>query len=102
MTLDASAGYWQIEMLENANDKTDFVTNHGQSWSKQMLYALKNASATSKRATGNILLTMEREYALVYSGNVVVFLQTLSQHIEQIATVLWLIKSPGLTLELTK
>lgn len=89
-------------MDEDAKYMTLLVTDHGLFRYKQMPFGLKNASAAFQRATDEILATEKFQYALVHLKDVFVLSQTPSQHIEEVATVLRLMKCVGFTLNLKK
>lgn len=87
LALGNSAGYWQIAMGKDANDKTDFVTHQGVIWHIRMPFGLKIVLATVQRAMEVIVLKVKCQHALVYLEVFVVFSEEPSQHDEQIATV---------------
>lgn len=82
--------------------KLAFDKFHGLFWYKRARSGPKTAPTTFQRAMDAIISTVKWQGALVYLGDVVVFIQTPSQHIEQVANVLGLMKSAELILKLEK
>lgn len=101
-TLDANAVYCNIEMDDDAKKRMAFLTHHGLFSYKRLQFELKDSPATFKRAKEVMNLTVECQYAFVYLEHVVVFPQTPWQQIEQVAIILPLMKSAGITLKLKK
>ena len=101
-TLDANAGYWQVELDERDKDKTAFVTHHGLYRYTRMPFGLKNAPATFQRAMDVILASVKWQTAIVYLDDVIVFSTDIGQHVHQVDRVLRLMSEAGMTLKLKK
>lgn len=56
--LDASSGYWRIEVREQDRDKTTFISHHGLLYLIRIPFGLRNAVGTFKRVKDVILATV--------------------------------------------
>jgi hypothetical protein len=72
-TLDMSSGYWQVEMTEEAAEKSSFVVRDGLYKWKVMPFGLCNAPATFERLMEKVLSGLHWEVALIYLDDVIVF-----------------------------
>lgn len=54
-TIDASFGYWQIEIVHQGQDKTIFTSQHELDRFLRKCFGLKNAPNTFRRATEVVL-----------------------------------------------
>lgn len=72
-TLEASCGYWKIEIDEADRDKTTFKSHHGLYRFIQTPLGLMNAPGTFLRAIDVILSTDKWKHALIYLDDIVVF-----------------------------
>lgn len=89
-------------MDEAAEERTALLTYSGLFRNERVPFALKDGPGKAHCATNVSFATVKWQYALVYFDVFVVYLQTPSQHIQQAATVLRLIMSAKLALELKK
>ena len=75
--LDLASGYWQIEMSEEACQKSAFVTHHGLHEFVHMPFELCNVPATFQRLMEVVLDGMLWKNCFVYIDNVLVCSKTL-------------------------
>jgi RNase H-like domain found in reverse transcriptase/Reverse transcriptase (RNA-dependent DNA polymerase)/Integrase zinc binding domain len=101
-TLDANAGYWQVKVAAEDRDKTSFTCHVGTFRFLRMPFGLVNAPSTFQRAMDVILSRVKWRFALVYLDEVIVFSQSYSQHLSDLADVLDLLRNAGVTLRLKK
>lgn len=92
-TFNANSDYLQLEMDEKDADQTAFVTHHGLYWYTKMPFGPKNASKTFQGAMNVILASVERQCAIVYINDVIIFFKSLGEHVTHIEEVLRLLKA---------
>lgn len=98
-TLDASSDYWQVEIDKCNREKTVFSI-HGLYQFFCMPFELKNAPVTFQRAMDVIFFSMKCQSALVYLDDILVFLETVNQHLNHLQVVLTLLRNVSATLKL--
>ena len=98
-TLDLASGYWQIELSDDAKQKSAFCTTTGLYQFKVMPFGLTNAPATFQRLMERVLAGLNWQICLVYIDDIIVFSQTVEEHISQLQTVFNRLKSAGLRLK---
>ena len=86
-TLDLAAGYWQVEMDEDARQKSAFVTASGLYEWNVLPFGLCNAPSTFERLMDNVLAGLRWEALLVYLDDVIVFGRTIQESVERLGTV---------------
>ena len=101
-TLDLASGYWQIELEETSKEKTAFIVENNLYEFNRMAFGLCNAPATFQRLMNFILRDVLGKKALVYLDDVIIFSNTLEDHLADIHDVFQLIKKAGLKLKLKK
>ena len=101
-TLDADSGYWQLKVAEEDRDKTSFTSHRGTFRFKRMPFGLINAPATFQRAMDVLLSRVLWKKAIVYLDDIIVFSQTVQDHIRDVDEVLSILESAGLSLKLKK
>ena len=105
-TLDLAAGYWQICMAPEAQEKTVFVTHQGLYEFEVMPLGLTNAPAAFQRLMQQILLPLNPKHAAefvnVYVDEVIVFSSSLEDQLEHLRQVVCKIMEAGLKLKPSK
>ena len=105
-TLDLASGYWQIRVAPGSREKTAFVTPHGlfQFW--VMPFGLTNAPAVFQRLMQTVLMGLNpvegKQFVSVYIDDVLVFSQSLDEHLEHLRLVIQKIQDAGLKLKPAK
>ena len=88
LTLDLASGYHQIAVKEQDIPKTAFWTQRGQFEFLVMLFGVANAPATFQRMMNSLFKEELDAFVLVYLDDILVFSQTLEDHIRHIRTAL--------------
>ena len=96
-TLDARCGYWQIKVKEESREKTAFVTFDGLYEFKVMPFGLTNAPATFQRLMQSVLTGMS-EFCSVYIDDVLVFSDSVEDHIRHLQLIFERLRKVGLKL----
>ena len=87
-TLDLASGYHQIAVKEQDIPKTAFRTQRGQFEFLVMPFGVANAPATFQRMMNSLFKEELDAFVLVYLDDILVFSQTLEDHIRHIRTAL--------------
>lgn len=98
-TLDLTSGYWQVELDEEARDKAAFVTRNGLWRWKVLPFGLTSAPSTFERLMEKVLRGLHWKTVLIYLDDIVIFSQTIEQHLERLEEVLARLKQAGLKLK---
>ena len=98
-TLDLASGYWQVGMTEEAKLKSAFVTNGGLYQWKVMPFGLCNAPSTFERLMEKVLAGLTWQICLVYLDDVIVYSETVLEHIDRLEVIFQKLKKAGLTLK---
>ena len=86
--LDLKSGFWQIKMEEVSKQYTAFtVGNLGFFECDHMPFGLCNALATFQWLMQNYLGELNLIYCLIYLDDLIVFLQTMKEHLHQLHVV---------------
>lgn len=99
-TREAFSGYWQILMSLRSREKTTFVCPQGKYKFGIRHFGLKNAPSTFHRMLDSILGRIE--FARVCIDDVVVFSETLEEHVKHVAHVLRIVAEHRVKLKKTK
>ena len=105
-TLDLAAGYWQIRIQPESQEKTAFVTHRGLFEFRVMPFGLTNAPSVFQRLMQQILMPLNpktgSEFVNVYIDDVIVFSRTIEDHLHHLKTVITSLQQAGLKLKPTK
>ena len=86
--LDLKLGFWQTKMEEVSKQYTTFtLSNFGFFECDHMPFELCNAPATFQRLMQNCLSKLNLIYCLIYLDDIVIFLQTVEEHLHQLLVV---------------
>ena len=90
-TLDLASGYWQVQMHPDSTEKTAFITHQGLYEFNVMPFGPRNAPAVFQRLMQRVLagLNLEQgpDFVSVYLDDVLVFSETLEEHLHHLALV---------------
>jgi transposase InsO family protein/predicted aspartyl protease len=98
-TLDLASGYWQIGLTEEAKLKSAFCSTSGLYQFRVMPFGLTNAPATFQRLMERVLAGLQWNICLVYIDDIIIFSQTIDEHIQQLQTVFNRLKNAKLKLK---
>ena len=105
-TLDLAAGYWQVQMHPDSQQKTAFTTNHGLFEFRVMPFGLRNAPAVFQRLMQQILTGLNPldgpDFVSVYLDDILVFSTSLEDHLNHLGQVLNRLSEVGLKLKPSK
>jgi len=82
--VDATSGYWQIEMEPDDKEKTAFNTKHGKFHWTVMPFGLKNAPATFQQLMDEVLGPMKWKTAAVFINDICIFSKTFLEHMDHL------------------
>ena len=100
-TLDALAGFTQLEVDPKKREKLAFRTHHGLWQFIRMPFGYKNGHQFSK-GHANVLAPFLWIFALVYIDNIVIFSKTFDDHLDHLNQVFKAVAETGITLTTTK
>ena len=99
-TLDAKSGYWQIPVEARSIAKTAFVTMSGLFEFRVMPFGLCNAPATFQRLMQRVLAGLggEEPFCSVHIDDVIVFSDSVEEHVRHLRQVFGRLRQAGLKL----
>ena len=102
-TLDLAAGYWQVQVHPDSCEKTAFITHQGLYEFSVMPFGLKNAPAVFQRLMQRVLMGLNPEegpsFVSVYLDDVIVYSETLEDHLKHLQRVMERFMKAGLKLK---
>ena len=105
-TLDLASGFWQIRVHPDSVEKTAFTVPQGLYEFNVMPFGLCNAPSVFQRLMQQVLMGLNPldspDFVSVYIDDVLVFSETLNDHMEHLQKVITRIQSVGLKLKPAK
>ncbi len=101
-TLDALAGFTQLQVKEEDRPKTAFRCHRGLYQFKRMPFGYRNGPPIFQRVMQDILSPYLWIFALVYIDDIVIYSKTFDEHCEHLDTIFGAIADSGLTLSPSK
>jgi hypothetical protein len=101
-SLDALAGFTQLEIHEPDVEKTAFRTHRGLFQFKRMPFGLRNGPSIFQRIMRGILAPYLWLFCLVYIDDIVIYSRSYEDHIGHLDKVLSAIENSGITLSPVK
>ena len=101
-TIDLASGYWQVEMNPDDKEKTAFITPFGLHQFRVMPFGLTNAPSTFQRLMSSVLSGLCWTTCLVYLDDIIIFSQTVGEHLQRLADVFRRLKEAGLKVKPSK
>ena len=83
-SLDLASGYWQVELDEDARQKSAFTSHRGLFEFLRMPFGLCNAPATFQRWIQVVLSGLEGTSCFVYLDDVLVVSRNFEEHLEHL------------------
>lgn len=97
-TLDALAGFTQLEIAEKDREKTAFRTHRGLYQFLRMPFGFRNGPAVFQRVMQNVLAPYLWIFTLVYIDDIVIYSKTFEDHLKHVDLVLKAIIQSKITL----
>ena len=98
-TLDLTSGYWQVELDDDAKEKSAFATRTGL-WQWNVLpFGLTSAPSTFERLMETVLRGLHWRTLLIYLDDIIVFSKDLDSHLERLGEVFTRLETAGLKLK---
>ena len=98
-SLDLASGYWQVELNDDAREKSAFATYHGLYEFIRMPFGLCNAPATFQRVMQAVLAGLEWQSCFVYLDDVLIASRTFDERLTHIREVFVRLRAAGLRLK---
>ena len=87
-SIDLCSGYWQVQLSEDAKDKSSFYGAGGGLWRfKVMPFGLCNAPATFERLMERVLGQLQWQICLCYLDDILIHSRTVAKHLEDLRTI---------------
>ena len=100
-SLDLKSGYWQVRMSDKDKEKTAFACQKGLFKFNVMPFGLANAPSVFMMLM-NIVLSGLEGFACAYINDILIFSETLEQHMKNIQMVFERLEQHNLKLKLKK
>ena len=94
--LDLRSGYWQMRIADGDESKTACVTRYGSYEFLVMPFGLTNAPATFCNLMNDVLYEFLDDFVVVYLDDIVVYSQSLREHVEHLRLVFSALKKNSL------
>ncbi len=105
-TLDLASGYWQIKVHPDSREKTAFATHKGLFQFRVMPFGPRNAPAAFQRLMQHVIMGLNPpdgpDCVAVYRDDVLVFSQSMEEHIRHLCLVIDSLMENGLKLKPSK
>jgi hypothetical protein len=101
-TLDLASGFYQVEMDPSDIQKTAFNIEHGHFEFLRMPMGLKNSPSTFQRVMDNVLRGLQNNICLVYLDDIVVFSNSLQEHIINLEKVFLRLRESNFKIQMDK
>ena len=99
---DLASGYWQVEVEPADREKTAFATAHGLYQFHVMPFGLCNAPGTFQRLMEHVQAGLHWTSCLVYLDDIIIFSQTISDHLQKLRQVLARLQKASLKIKPSK
>ena len=101
--LDLKSGYWQVEVAEEHKERTAYTLGPlGFFEFNAMPFGLTNSPATFQRLMERCLGDLQPQECLVYLDDIIVYSQTIEEHMQRLECVFRKLKEFSLKLKPSK
>ena len=100
--LDANSGYCQLPIHPEDRHKTGFVTHYGTFQYQRMSFGLTTAPSSFQRGLDMILTNFKWSTFLIYLDDIIIFSNSVEEHIDHIDDVLTCLEKSGVSLNVRK
>ena len=101
-TLDLQSGYHQLEVAEEDQHKTAFITPFGCFEFLRLPFGLSNSPATFVAALDIVLAGLQYVDCIAYLDDIIIFAKTFEEHMQKLERVLQRLAEYGLKLKPSK
>ena len=101
-SLDLKSGYWQIPLRETDKEKTAFITHRGQFQFNRVPFGLANAPSVFANLIAAVLSGLEYKICLAYLDDIIIYSNTVEEHLENLQKVFDRLEQAGLKLKPSK
>ena len=101
-TLDMKTGYMQIPIAEEDIEKSAFVCSEGLFEFTKMSFGLTNAGQIFQRYMNSVLRDYIGKFAFVYIDDIIVYSNSIEEHVRHLDMILQQLKDHGLQLKRSK
>ncbi|XP_063994419.1 uncharacterized protein LOC135171776 [Diachasmimorpha longicaudata] len=98
-SFDLASGFHQIPIHPNDTHKTAFSTPYQHYEFTRMPFGLKNAPPTFQRMMDKVLIGLQGKELFVYMDDIVIYSQTLEEHVRKFQNLSERLRKAGLQLE---
>jgi hypothetical protein len=100
--MDLASGYWQVELEEEAREKSAFAVRGGLYQWRVMPFGLCNAPSTFERLMERVFTGLHWKILLIYLDAIIVHGKTFGEELIRLRTVLQKLREAGLKLKAKK
>lgn len=97
--LDANSAYWQVNVKEEDQPKTAFITKYGSFMFTRMSFGLCNAPSTYARAMDLVLRGLTWQVVLCFLDDILVMGKAFSDHLKNLRSVFERFRQHGIKLK---
>lgn len=101
-TIDLNSGYFQVNLHEKDRAKTAFTTEQGRYEFLKCPFGLRNAPNIFARLMQAAMSDLLGSHCLLYMDDIIIYGQTLQDHLQKLDSVLARLGEVGLTIKLKK
>lgn len=101
-TLSMYSRYWKMNIRKEKRPKTAFVTNSGTFHCICVPFGFTKAHAASQRALNVALTKYKLKICLVYLHDIIIYSNSIDEHIDHVDNMLHSFKAASLTLRIKK
>ena len=100
--LDLKSAYWQVPLTKRSRHKTAFICHKGLFEFLRMPFGVRNAPALFQRSMSQVLQKFIGTSCFVYLDDIVIYSETLEEHIQHVDEILSALEEANLKLKPSK